>query len=58
MLWRIKVYLSLPTGFTIHKACGGLVLKYQHDGHKGIRYFKDYRQIYNHLTLLKWMEII
>ena len=58
MLWRIKVYLLLPKGFTIDKFCDGLVLRYQDGEHQGIRYFKDYRQIYNHLTLLKWMEII
>ena len=59
MLWKIRTYLALPKGFTIHKSCdGGLVLKYKNGEQKGIRYFQDYRQIYNHLTLLKWMEII
>lgn len=58
MLWKIRVYLSLPKGFTIHKSCGGLVLRYQDGEHQGIRYFEDYRQIYNHLTLLKFLEII
>ena len=58
MLWKIRTYLALPKGFTIDKLSDGLVLRYQHGEHKGIRYFKDYRQIYNHLRLLKWMEII
>ena len=59
MLWKIRVYLSLPKGFTIHKSCdGGLVLRYQDGEHKGIRYFQDYREIYRHISLLKWIEII
>lgn len=59
MLWKIRVFLSLPKGFTIHKSCdGGLVLKYKNGDHQGVRSFQDYRQIYNHIELLKWLEII